>query len=273
MSDTEDNSFNTAPTDLGPSLDAQQDTMKTPNQVPFTDTIKALNRSAKKAKKRKKDSTNLVTATRTDTHSVHIPKHPVQFMTTTTNQGKMADLIAPLVTSQFSMHSATATKFRKQLSAYFLCIGIANKSCLSMMSSYASWVPPTNFSTQSQTYKLITVPVLMMLAKLASYAVIFNANSLHMTPGATFDELTAQNMMFSKKNEMTGVKTTHQESSKIQAFSLPTFQGDTLNGDAYLESIELSFKSAAMVDFLIDERHCDNHLPRSQHLPHNSENL
>ena len=77
MSDTEDNSFNTAPTDLNPSLDAQKDNDKTPNPVPFTYTIKALDRSAKKSKKRKEDWKNLVTAIRTDTHPVQIPKHPV----------------------------------------------------------------------------------------------------------------------------------------------------------------------------------------------------
>ena len=89
----------------------------------------------------------------------------------------MAELIAPLIIDQFSMVTDATTEFKKQTSAYFLRIGIANESCLSMMSSYASWVPPNNFSTLTQTYELITVPVLMMLAKLASYAVIFNANN------------------------------------------------------------------------------------------------
>ena len=99
MSDTDVNSFNTAPTDLNPTLEAQQEDSKTPNRVPFMDTIKALDRSTKKAKKLKEDSTNLVMATRTDMHSVQIPKHPVQSTTTATNQGKMADLIAPLIIS------------------------------------------------------------------------------------------------------------------------------------------------------------------------------
>ena len=172
MSDTENNSFNTAPTDLNPTLEAQQDETKTPNRVPFTDTIKALDRSAKKKSKknskRTSDSTNLVTVPKTVGHPVSVPKHPVQSTTTATNQGKMADLIAPLIIDQFSMHSVAATEFKKQLSAYFLRIGIANESCLSMMSSYASWVPPNIFSTLTQTYELITVPVLMILAKLAS---------------------------------------------------------------------------------------------------------
>ena len=48
MSDTDVNLFNTAPTDLNPTLEAQQEDTKTPNRVPFTDTVKALSRSAKK---------------------------------------------------------------------------------------------------------------------------------------------------------------------------------------------------------------------------------
>ena len=32
-----------------------------------------------------------------------------------------------------------------------------------------------------------------------------------------------------------------------------------MNRDSYLEGIELTFKSAAMVDFFCDEQHCDNH--------------
>jgi hypothetical protein len=152
---------------------------------------------------------------------VSIPKHPVQSTTTATSQGKTADLIAPLIIDQFSMVTDAATEFKKQLSTYFLRIVIANKSCLSMMSSYASWVPPNKFSTLTQTYALITVPILMMLAKLASYAVIFNANNLHMTLGATYDKLTASYVIFSKKTENTGVKISRQDNSNIPAFFPP----------------------------------------------------
>ena len=75
------------------------------------------------------------------------------------------------------------------------------------------------------------VPVTMMLAKLASYTVVFSKRNIHITPGSTFDKLTVHN----KKMAMSTVSDNgNQGISKIPAFTLPTFQGNTLNGDSYL---------------------------------------
>jgi hypothetical protein len=159
------------------------------------------------------------------------------------------------------MDSATANSFKAQLTAYFVCIGIANESCLSMMSAYASWVPPITFQTEHQSYELITVPVTMMLSKLASYAVIFEQCNVHFSRTATFDELTAKFLARNEKTVASSV-TTHVTSTnaKIPDLSLPTFQGDTTDGDSYLDGITLAFKSAAMANFLYDDHHCDMHL-------------
>ena len=100
----------------------------------------------------------------------------------------------------------------------------------------------------------------MMLAKLASYMVIFNEKGVHITPGATFDELTVYFTIHSKKTTKSTVSTNGKQGiSKIPTFSLSTFQGDTLNGDLYIENIELAFKSVTMVDFITNEAHCNNH--------------
>ena len=162
MSDL-DRFYITAPTDLNQELEAAA-SEDAPVRVPFSETLKMLERSSRK---RKADSANQQSTTTTS------DKPHVCTQTTATNQREMAELIAPLISTQFSMDSATAQSFKAQLTAYFVCIGTANESCLSMMSAYASWVPPITFQTTSQSYDLITVPVTMMPAKLASYAVIF----------------------------------------------------------------------------------------------------
>ena len=102
---------------------------------------------------------------------------------------------------------------------------------------------------------------MMMLAKLASYAVVFEQCNLHVSPKATFDEL-ATGFLIHSKTLVSGIVTANgsQAISKIPVFSLPIFQGDTMNGDSYLKGIELTFKSAVMADFLCDVQHCDNHL-------------
>ena len=71
MSDAEDTSFKTAPTDLNPDMAAQGDN-DSPDCVPFSETVKALERNLSK---RKTDSTNLcITAT--------APDHPPVLTTT-----------------------------------------------------------------------------------------------------------------------------------------------------------------------------------------------
>ena len=245
MSDL-DSSFVTAQTDLNKDLEATANE-DGPVRVPFSETLRTLEHSSRK---RKADTAKKLAS----------DKSPICTRATAKNQREMAELIAPLISNQFSMDTATAISFKMQLTAYFVCIGIANESCLSMMSSYASWVPPTTFQTTSQKYDLITVPVMMMLAKLATYAVVFEQCNMHISKSATFDELTAE---FLTRNEKTvsGSVTTHVTSTnaKIPDLSLPTFQGDTMNGDSYLDGITLAFKSAAMADFLYDEAHCDMH--------------
>ena len=76
-----------------------------------------------------------------------------------------------------------------------------------------------------------------------------------------FDELTMEYLLYSKKWVLgTVMANENQAISEISAFFLTTFQSNTINGDSYLEGIELAFKLAAMVNFLCDEQHCDNHL-------------
>ena len=97
-------------------------------------------------------------------------------------------------------------------------------------------------------YEVITVPVTMMLAKLASHTVIFNEKGVNITPGSTFGELTVYYMMHSKKMVTSTVAVNGTED-----ISRTIFQRNTLNGASYLESIELTFKSVVMVSFITDE--------------------
>jgi hypothetical protein len=125
MSDL-DSSFVTAQTDLNKDLEATANE-DGPVRVPFSETLRTLEHSSRK---RKADTAKKITS----------DKSPICPRATAKNQQQMAELIAPLISNQFSMDTTTAISFKMQLTAYFVCIGIANESCLSMMSSYASWV-------------------------------------------------------------------------------------------------------------------------------------
>ena len=93
-----------------------------------------------------------------------------------------------------------------------------------MYSVYTSWVPSVQFTSTSQMYELITVPVTMMLAKLASYAVFFEQTNVYATPKATFDELTSEFNMYSKKIVLGTVPANgNQAISRTPQFSFPTF--------------------------------------------------
>ena len=127
MSDIEGSSYNTAQMDIDPTLDDQGND-KTPNQLPFSVTIKALDCSARKWKTYSANSASTIPTI----------LQLVQVTTTATNQKGVAELIAPLIINPFSMDSTTAKLFLEQLLAYFVCIVIANESCLGIMSAYSS---------------------------------------------------------------------------------------------------------------------------------------
>ena len=117
MSDTEDTSFKTAVTDLNSDMDAQSNN-GTPDRIPFNEKVKALERNLRK---RKIDSMNLRSTTMDSANLRSMTTDSNQPLVCATmiatNRREMASLVAPLVSSQFSMHTATSDSFKVQLTA------------------------------------------------------------------------------------------------------------------------------------------------------------
>ena len=80
-------------------------------------------------------------------------------------------LLTPLIYEQFALSNRVAKKLKAQLGIYFKATGIANVSCLGMMAEYSTWVVPESFATNNPSLEQLTVLVLLLLTKLATYSI------------------------------------------------------------------------------------------------------
>ena len=184
---------------------------------------------------------------------------------TCTTSVEMAKMMVPLISKQFTMTAEVTTELLVQLSAYFSHTGIHNKEFLAFMTNYVDWSPPHTFATPTQKMNLISIPVTLLLSKIASYTVALQEEKLYLSPGighcalftwlATYNETSTENK--DKTNQIVGA-TIKNKKVKISGFKVPIFRGDMLDGDEYIRMVKTTFRSNAMSQFLDSRRICDN---------------
>ena len=59
-------------------------------------------------------------------------------------------------------------------------------------------------------------------------------------------------------NPVAGYKIDAIQDKKIPFFKVPSFQGDMLQGEMFINGLDRSFRSAAMVRYLESKTYCDN---------------
>ena len=84
---------------------------------------------------------------------------------------EMTILLTPLTSERFTLSKSVTKKLKVQLGMYFKATGIANKSCLGMMTENSSWTVPESFATETEALKQLKVPGLLLLKKLGTYSI------------------------------------------------------------------------------------------------------
>ena len=75
----------------------------------------------------------------------------------------------PLISKQFKMTAEVTTEPLVQMSTYFAHKGINHEEYFSFMTNYVDWPPTKTIATTKQKMNLISVPVNLVLSKIASY--------------------------------------------------------------------------------------------------------
>ena len=126
---------------------------------------------------------------------------------------------------------------------------------------------PEFFATSGQSLEQLTVPVLLLLTKLATYTIQLRNEKLHLITGVLFNDITTwyeKHVKKDSKNRPKAIvpdsknKATPTQDPKIPFFKVSTFQGDTLQGDVFVEGVGRAFRSAAMARYLESRTYCDN---------------
>ena len=115
---------------------------------------------------------------------------------------------------------------------------------------------------------MITVPVILLPAKLASFTVLVLENKLFLSPGVEFSELCLWCTSTRAKNNSNGKKKSlrtdledpagwpNKQSNKLPDFKVSTYNGERLNDDKWIPLVESTFRLSAMVRFLTDNITC-----------------
>ena len=145
------------------------------------------------------------------------------------------------------------------LQRYFEEAGIENESQLSSMDPQ-DW--PTDDMKENSDYRPLTIPVMSILKKVASYMRLVMHKNLYVRKTSTFEELQlfAEKLQWndevSRKSSMSLVGTA---SLKIPDFIVPRLNEND-GEQEYLKSIEQAFTSHALQRFLDSAQHCEQNL-------------
>ena len=82
---------------------------------------------------------------------------------------------------------------------YFKATGIGDESCIGLMTESSSWEVSESFAADRQSLEQLTVSVLMLLAKLATYSVQLKKESLHLSTGVLLNDLATWYDKYMKK--------------------------------------------------------------------------
>lgn len=133
------------------------------------------------------------------------------------------------------------------------------------MKIYVDWPPPQIIATASQKMNLISLPVTLLLSKIAKYTVALQEEKLYVSPGISYRTLSIWYVKYSKNStekeqkcsQISNMSVKNAE-TKILAFKVPIFRGDTLDSNGYIRMVNTNFWSDVMSQFLEDIRKCDN---------------
>ena len=118
----------------------------------------------------RKGSSISTTSKTTNITSIKIPYlRPAQ---TLKFSNEITKLLSLLIIKQFSLTKSNSKKLHDQLCVHFNATSITNKSCVGMMTKHGSWEMSDSFSTEKQDMDQLTIPITLLLYKLAIYTVI-----------------------------------------------------------------------------------------------------
>jgi len=107
---------------------------------------------------------------------------------TCSDHDDVATVVTPLIGERFALSDAQRTKLQGQLSIYFVKSGVTNEEILSFMTDPASWPVPGTIADDGAPLNLITVPVTLLLAKIAKYTSLALDQSFYLSPKMKFKE-------------------------------------------------------------------------------------
>ena len=127
------------------------------------------------------------------------------------DSASVATIVTPLVGERFAMSDDQRKNLCTQLTTYFRKTGVENEEVLSFMTSPSSWPVPSSIATTEDPLNLITVPVTLLLAQLATYTSLVLHQSYFLAPGVSYKNL--HSWVSSLEDSVTSTSSTSQSST------------------------------------------------------------
>jgi len=133
------------------------------------------------------------------------------------------------------------------------------------MTNYVDWLPPHTIANPTQNMNLISIPVTLLLLKIAIYTVDLQEENLYLFPGIKYPSLTTWFAEYNKtptenRNKSSQIirRPIKNTVAKIPMFKVFFFRSNTLDRDDYIKMVKITFRLNTMSQFLEDPSHCSN---------------
>ena len=183
----------------------------------------------------------------------------------------LASIIGSIVGDKLAYSHDKTIILAQQFGTYFGKLGWLEEETMS--SAAGQTLPkPQILDIAIGSVGLISPAVRLVLQNIATYTATVRKRKLYLSKSIQFDELESYHFSNCYAHQRrydaaalgNGQTPSGGSDQKIPAFTVPKFDGSTLEGEVYVNNVERKFKGNGQLQYLEDDKYCNDHLPWSE---------
>ena len=177
-----------------------------------------------------------------------------------TTVASISKVISTMISERFAFEPATATVLDSDLENFFTIAGVTNDETFSFMPDSSLWPAVSKKGNGGYTHKSISVPVILLLSKLAGEVQKMLDMGNYLDVGVTYEPFHRWILSIPSKKPSAAKTSVSNDDHKIPNFKVAFFRGDILAGDKYMDDVVFEFTNHALEKYLTDMDYCKKNI-------------
>ena len=177
----------------------------------------------------------------------------------------LAETIAPMVADKIGYPDDAREDLARQFGLYFRAIGWITEDVAAQTAGDELPIP-LSVCTDAATVGMISPAIRIILRKIQLMIATVRKDNLYLPKSLSFDALesySSTRYAHQRRHDAAALGNEQTPSGgsdqKLPTFTVPKFDGTTLEGDTYVEAVERRFRNNGQLQFLEDESYCRTH--------------